>query len=180
MSSDCIRRINRELDYISKNRSNYWSIRPGGGYDILKLEGTIQNLDDPKHDGKIYRLLIEVPRDYPFHPVKVKFLDKVKCENIYYNGNVCMDILTTHWSPVFTISTLMESICSLLTDKPVTGLVNKIHTTREEVRNNISNIIIRNSDVIQDIQYNGNIVNQIIEQVPRARRRRTELEMLSV
>ena len=140
-----------------------WTARPGGGYDLLKWEATIQNLDDPRHIGKKYRLLIEIPMNYPFVPPLVRFIDKVKCENVYPNGELCLDILKGEWSPAFTLWTLLESIASVLTDKPITGLSNKIPTTMEMVTHNIHSSPLR-----------------IPEPIRPRRKRRTELEMLSV
>ncbi len=31
-------------------------------------------------------------------------------------GGICLDILTTHWTPVMSIGKVLLSICSLLTD----------------------------------------------------------------
>ena len=66
MSSSCIQRIERELKHMSRNPpSDIWTARPGGGYDLMNWEATIHNLDDPRHRGKKYRLLIEISKDYP-------------------------------------------------------------------------------------------------------------------
>lgn len=140
-----------------------WTARPGGGYDLLKWEATIQNLDDPRHIGKKYRLLIEIPMNYPFVPPLVRFIDKVKCENVYPDGELCLDILKEEWTPAFNLWTLLESIASVLTDKPITGLSNKIPTTMEMVSHNIHSSPLR-----------------IPEPIRPRRKRRTELEMLSV
>ena len=140
-----------------------WTARPGGGYDLLKWEATIQNLDDPRHIGKKYRLLIEIPMNYPFVPPLVRFIDKVKCENVYPDGELCLDILKEEWTPAFNLWTLLESIASVLTDKPITGLSNKIPTTMEMVTHNIHSSPLR-----------------IPEPIRPRRKRRTELEMLSV
>jgi ubiquitin-protein ligase len=87
----------------------------------------------------------------------------VKCENVYYDGEICLDILNDAWSPAYTLWSLLEAITSVLTDKPVSGLVNKIRTTNEIVNYNmISNRIIPENNIIRPVQ----------------RRRRTELELL--
>jgi ubiquitin-protein ligase len=133
---------------------------------MLKWEATIHNLDDPRHRGKTYRLLIEIPSNYPFIAPKVRFIDHVKCENVFYDGEVCVDILKDAWSPAYTIWGLLEAIASLLTDRPVSGLVNKVRTVSENAR-----YMIENSNIIPSEPLNTIIVE-------RPRRRRTELELL--
>ena len=137
MTAHCLKRIERELKEMSRQSSDIWTARPGGGYDLMKWEATIQNLDDPRHRGKKYRLVIEIPKEYPIIPPIVRFIDNVICENVYPDGEICLDILNDNWSPAYTLGTLLQSIASVLTDPPITGLDHKIPTTDELVRRNI-------------------------------------------
>ncbi len=162
MSSHCIKRIERELRSMPQYQSDQWVATPAGGYDLLKWDATIQNIDDPRHRGKKYRLSIEIPGNYPFVAPRVRFIDRVQCENVFYDGEICLDILKDAWSPALTLSTLLEAISSVLTDKPVSGLVNKVRTVSEVVQNNI-NTITRPAMPLEQV-------------LPR--RRRTELELL--
>ena len=171
MSSHCIKRIQREVREMPHYASKVWTANPKGGYDLLNWDATIQNLDDPRHRGKTYRLSIEIPGNYPFIAPNVRFIDRVQCENVFYDGEICLDILKDAWSPAYTLWSLLEAIASVLTDKPVSGLVNKVRTVSEHAQNNmISNTIIRQP--IQEIQVPRHV------EISRRRCRRTEVELL--
>jgi ubiquitin-protein ligase len=73
----------------------------------------------------------------------VRFIDRVRSENVYPDGEICLDILKENWSPAFTIGTLLESIASVLTDPPITGLDHKTPTIDELVRHNITSTPLR-------------------------------------
>ena len=103
--------------------------------NFLVWEGVIHNLPGAEHANKKYSLSITCSENHPFKPPTLRFNSKVKCENILRNGDVCMDILYTDWSPAITMNKLMLSVTSLLTDTPVTGLDNKdVNTYLQENR----------------------------------------------
>ncbi|CDY54342.1 BnaC03g14940D [Brassica napus] len=84
--------------------------------DMFHWQATIMGPTDSPYAGGVFLVTIHFPPDYPFKPPKVAFRTKVFHPNINSNGSICLDILKEQWSPALTISKVLLSICSLLTD----------------------------------------------------------------
>ncbi|KAF7830658.1 Ubiquitin-conjugating enzyme E2-17 kDa [Senna tora] len=78
--------------------------------DMFHWQATIMGPPDSPYAGGVFLVTIHFPPDYPFKPPKVFH------PNINSNGSICLDILKEQWSPALTISKVLLSICSLLTD----------------------------------------------------------------
>ena len=72
--------------------------------------------EESPYNGGVFFLDIHFPADYPFKPPKVSFTTRIYHCNINSNGGICLDILKDQWSPALTISKVLLSVCSLLTD----------------------------------------------------------------
>ena len=98
----------------------------------------LQPSDSP-YEGGIFFLAIQFPADYPFKPPKIKFNTKIYHPNINANGGICLDILKDQWSPALTISKVLLSICSLLTDPnpddPLVPEIARIYVSDRETYN---------------------------------------------
>ena len=86
------------------------------GDDMYRWEGVIIGPADSPYSGGVFKLKIIFPVDYPFKCPTVTFATKIYHPNINAAGIICLDILKTQWSPALTISKVLLSICSLLTD----------------------------------------------------------------
>jgi ubiquitin-protein ligase len=91
----------------------------------------INNIDDNMYKLEIYFLgpkltpyeeiiniiLIDIPNDYPNKAPKIIFLNKVYHPNISKDdGSICLDILKDQWKPIYTLTSILISIMSLLSD----------------------------------------------------------------
>jgi len=110
-----LKRISKELVDLGKDPPANCSAGPVGD-DLFHWQATIIGPPDSPYAGGVYFLNIHFPTDYPFKPPKVQFTTKIYHPNINSNGSICLDILREQWSPALTISKVLLSICSLLTD----------------------------------------------------------------
>merc|ERR1719183_3155733 len=110
-----LKRITKELTDLTSDPPANISAGPSGD-DMFNWEATIMGPEGSPYAGGVFFLQINFPSDYPFKPPKVKFLTKIYHPNINKSGGICLDILKDQWSPALTISKVLLSICSLLTD----------------------------------------------------------------
>ncbi|KAG4304637.1 hypothetical protein PORY_002030 [Pneumocystis oryctolagi] len=109
------RRINKELGDLAKDPPSSCSAGPIGD-DLTGFQSSYSSQGDSPYSGGVFFLAIHFPTDYPFKPPKVNFTTRIYHPNINSNGSICLDILRDQWSPALTISKVLLSICSMLTD----------------------------------------------------------------
>jgi ubiquitin-conjugating enzyme E2 D/E len=108
-------RIKKELELFTKDPPTNCSAGPLDD-DIYRWQATIMGPSDSPYQGGVFYLDINFPQDYPYKPPKIRFNTKIYHPNINSSGGICLDILKDQWSPALTISKVLLSICSLLTD----------------------------------------------------------------
>jgi len=110
------KRISRELIDIQNDPPLNCSAGPVDDSDIFTWEGVLFGPSDSPYAGGTFRVNIQFPMDYPFKPPRVTFATKIYHPNINSDGFICLDILKQNWSPALTISKVLLSILSMLTD----------------------------------------------------------------
>merc|ERR1711974_577152 len=118
--------MGKELAEISLDPPCNCSAGPKGD-NIYEWVSTIMGPATWAYEGGVFFLDITFPQDYPFKPPKVVFRTRIYHCNINSSGAICLDILKDNWSPALTISKVLLSVCSLLTDpNPNDPLVSSI------------------------------------------------------
>ncbi|KAI8096761.1 ubiquitin-conjugating enzyme E2-24 kDa [Halteromyces radiatus] len=113
--SSSARRISKELAEIALDPPSNCSAGPKGD-NLFEWVSTIYGPADSPYAHGIFFLDIQFPKEYPFKPPKITFRTRIYHCNINSQGAICLDILKENWSPALTISKVLLSICSLLTD----------------------------------------------------------------
>ncbi|GAM25357.1 hypothetical protein SAMD00019534_085320, partial [Acytostelium subglobosum LB1] len=110
-------RIMSDLKQISDQSPDGVSAAPSDKRNLLNWTATIVGPDETPFEGGIFNLSISFTEHYPEQPPKIKFTTDIFHPNVYPDGSICLDILTTRWSPVHTLYSILTSIQSLLTDE---------------------------------------------------------------
>ena len=111
-----LRRIEKELKDVMKDPPSGCSCGPEKEGELYHWTGVIMGPSDSPYAGGVFKVDIHFPTDYPFKPPKVSFMTKIYHPNVNASGVICLDILKNQWSPALTISKVLLSILSLLTD----------------------------------------------------------------
>jgi ubiquitin-conjugating enzyme E2 D/E len=110
------KRIVRELADLRKDPPLNCSAGPIDEADIFNWDGVMFGPADSPYSGGIFKVTIQFPVDYPFKPPRIIFTTKIYHPNINTAGFICLDILKQNWSPALTISKVLLSVLSMLTD----------------------------------------------------------------
>ncbi|XP_029429867.1 ubiquitin-conjugating enzyme E2 Z isoform X1 [Rhinatrema bivittatum] len=125
-SPQCLLRIKRDIMSIYKEPPPGMFVVPDP-HDMTKIHALITGPFDTPYEGGFFLFLFRCPPDYPIHPPRVKLMttgnNTVRFNpNFYRNGKVCLSILGTWtgpaWSPAQSISSVLISIQSLMTENP--------------------------------------------------------------
>lgn len=108
-------RLAKELKEVGKDDKTSGVKATPLSDDLRSLKGTIQGPMGTCYEGGVFDIDIQIPKQYPFEPPKMKFLTKIWHPNISsQTGAICLDILKDQWSPALTIKTALLSLQALM------------------------------------------------------------------
>jgi ubiquitin-conjugating enzyme E2 D/E len=143
-----IRRIQKDLNDLTKECPTNCSAGPLNDNDLFRWKATIIGPTETPYENGIFDLNISFPADYPFKAPHITFETKVYHPNINTNGAICLDILKSQWSPALSITKVLLSICSLLSDPNpddplVPEIANLYKTDKEQFNKNAKDFTLR-------------------------------------
>jgi len=109
-------RLVKELAEVGKDdKTSGVKAVPTTKGNLRHLKGTIKGPQGTPYDGGVFDIDINIPKQYPFEPPKMKFITKIWHPNISsQTGAICLDILKDQWSPALTIKTALLSLQALI------------------------------------------------------------------
>ncbi|KAH9405173.1 Ubiquitin-conjugating enzyme E2 D4 [Tyrophagus putrescentiae] len=116
LQSSALRRIQKDLEELRSNPPAQCVSGFINSDHPYSWVGSILGPEESPFQGGVFFLRLDFPDNYPMHPPKATFTTKIYHPNVGSNGEICLDILQTCWSPVLTASKVLLSIVSLLTD----------------------------------------------------------------
>ncbi|XP_042227826.1 uncharacterized protein LOC121870120 isoform X2 [Homarus americanus] len=82
----------------------------------LHWQASIRGPGGSPYEGGTFFLYIQIPHSYPLCPPIVRFITKIFHPNVSRHGDIGIDSIQHNWSLALTISKVLISIQSLLTD----------------------------------------------------------------
>lgn len=113
-----LRRLINEVKLLARNEkvnSVYFKIDQVGE-NMYHWEGIVYGPDDSLYQGYGYKVDIELPNDYPQSALKIKFVTPIQHINVNKDGNICMDILKNEWTSTQSMTSVLISLVSLLSN----------------------------------------------------------------
>jgi ubiquitin-conjugating enzyme E2 A len=101
---------------MKKSKTPGVMAKPLNNNNIMLWEAIIHGPDGTAWEGGVFELRIAFGEEYPIQAPLVTFMTHMFHPNIYADGKICLDILQKRWSPSYTITAVLTSIQSLLSD----------------------------------------------------------------
>jgi len=119
MAAHRTRRLQKEIqDLVKDPHSGITITSPQGSTEIsdfTHFKGHFRGPPDTPYEGGKYEVDIRITPEYPFKPPEMRFITKIWHPNVSsQTGAICLDTLSTAWSPVLNLKSALISLQSLL------------------------------------------------------------------
>ena len=138
--------------------------------NLYKLNVLMIGPTNTPYEHGFYFFDIEIPKDYPFSPPKVKYCTqngKTRFNpNLYVNGKVCLSVLNTWrgegWTSCQTIRSVLLTLVTVLNEKPLLNEpgIKECHSNFKTYNEAITYVNMSYS-IVSVLSGNANITNSI-------------------
>ncbi|KAL0236905.1 hypothetical protein PCE1_000302 [Barthelona sp. PCE] len=129
MSNLAVKRLTKEANDMARCEIPLISASPDENGNLFKWTFSITGPEDTLFESGIFQGEILFPPTYPLTPPTVKFTTRIYHPNVYPSGELCISILhppvhdefgyesiEERWSPAQSVSSILLSTLSLLSD----------------------------------------------------------------
>lgn len=115
MSTPAKRRLMKDLAALSKHSDDTVFAQPLED-DMLTWIAVLIGPEGTPFARGTFSLVLVFDESYPSRPPEVSFISELFHPNVYANGDLCLDILRSRWTPSYDVLGILLSIQSLLGD----------------------------------------------------------------
>merc|ERR1712183_490134 len=83
---------------------------------LLEWEAIIEGPENSPYEKGKWKLSMSFPERYPMEAPQLRFETPIAHPNVGEDGDICLDILDSEWTPGMKIEKVLLSLISLLTD----------------------------------------------------------------
>lgn len=133
-----LRRIHHEAKQIEDEKDQYSKIFSISmvGDNMYHWQSILYGPEDSLYEGYQFKVDIQLPHNYPYAPMTVKFITPIKHVNVNSKGDICLDILKNNWRPSQNMHSVLLSLGLLLsqpnTDDPLDSDLAELYRTNKK------------------------------------------------
>ena len=109
------RRVMMELKNLNKEKAAGelpagWFVEPYNENNLFSWKAVIPGARDTPYEYGLFEIEIKIGVEYPMKAPTCRFITPIYHPNVKQNGQICLDILGSAWSPANSIKTLLISL----------------------------------------------------------------------
>ncbi|KAH8387609.1 hypothetical protein KR093_008129, partial [Drosophila rubida] len=106
-------RLRKEWSELHRHQPSNCCAWPISG-DLMLWEATVMGVRDTPYYLGVFSLRFKFSRNYPFDAPRVNFTTKIYHCNIDFDGYICWDLLSTRWTAVQKVASILHAVCELM------------------------------------------------------------------